>query len=346
LAAAIAAIGIVVALGWLAYSIRGDLNAAQGSQGHSQAAQVRDPLPTEAAQPTYEAIALGSTLEWEADKSPDEVVRRAGPFIVAVSKKVDGEFVSPVVRVTSGTQTITMEGESVSPSFSHRISFFNNRSGAGPAVMLQSFSGGAHCCNAIKVAGFVGDKLRVIELGSWDGDEINMPTDVSGDGRVDFVMNDNRFLYAFACYACSRSPPQVFNIVDGEFRDVSRNPAYRSLYLKEMREAGIQCSPGRDTANGACPAFVASAARVGKLDEAWRQMLAAYDASADWDFPTGCRVADDKGCPPGAEVVYKSYPEALLGFLKRQGYVSKNWFPPETFTAPLATSSPDDQYVS
>jgi len=67
-----------------------------------------------------------------------------------------------------------------------------------PFVFFQSFSGGAHCCNSIKVVVPENGKLEVYDLGSWDGGYSDqVPADVDGDGAVDFVMVDNSFLYTF-----------------------------------------------------------------------------------------------------------------------------------------------------
>lgn len=317
---------------WLIYDLWRDLDATREASAQAiSAAAPQDYQPTH-AEPEYEQIQLGSTFEWVAKDSPGEVIRKAGPYHITIRKKAEDDLVRPVVTVANGSQSVTLEGEMVWPTYGHKISYIQNRRGAGPAIMLQSFSGGAHCCTSIQLAGYSGGKLKVLDLGSWDGDTIDVPTDVSGDGVVDFVMHDNSFLYAFASYADSYAPPKILNVIDGEVKDVSSGPAFRSLFAKEMRDAGQRCRPGLGmTANGACPAFVAAAARVGHLERAWAQMLAAYDATADWDLPTGCLVSDRDGCPEGAEIVYKSYPEALLAFLKREGYIAKSWLPPEAF---------------
>lgn len=340
-----AIIFVFVALsGWLTFSVWRDLDAVRANS--APVVTTASALAPEPEQPHYDPIPLGTTFEWIAESSPDDVLRQAGPFVVSITKRKDDDLVQPLVKVTSGSQSVMMEGEAVWGSYPHKISFIQNRSGAGPAVMLQSFSGGAHCCNSVQVAGLVGGKLKVVDLGSWDGDNIPIPQDVSGDGVVDFIMSDNSFLYAFASYADSYAPPKIFNIIGGEARDVSGNPAFRSLFGKSMQQAGERCRPGSDAApNGACAAFVASAARLGKLSQAWPQMLAAYDASSNWDLPTGCTVSDGNGCPAGAEIVYKSYPEALLAFLKREGYVPKSWLPPETFRRPQQETMSGD-YVS
>jgi hypothetical protein len=235
-----------------------------------------------------------------------------------------------ILKLSAAGQSVTFEGELAQPGLPNKISLISNRAGAVPVVMLQSFSGGAHCCNHVQLAGYSNGHLKVVDLGSWDGDEINVPKDISGDGTTDFIIPDNRFLYAFASYAESYAPPRIFNVVGGRVVDVSKNPKFRSLYAAEMAKAGALCQPGNGSgANGACPSLVAAAARLGRLDQAWRQMLGAYDPTVDWTFPTGCWVADDNGCPAGQEITYKSYPEALQAFLVRGGYIPPNWIPPE-----------------
>ena len=318
--------------GWLAYSVWRDLDASRGSAGGVTPGYPSTP-PLLTQSPQYEQLAVNTPLEWSAESAAEEVVRQAGPFVVKITKKKDDELVAPLVTVTGGPQSVTMEGSEVTPGFAHKITFIENRSVSGPAVMLQSFSGGAHCCNSIQLAGFVAGKLKVLDLGSWDGDYIDPPKDISGDGVVDFVMYDNSFLYAFASYADSSAPPKILNVINGEVRDVSGNPAFRPLFAKEMQAAGQLCRAGSDRSpNGACASYVAAAARLGKLNQAWPQMLAAYDATSDWDLPTGCRVREGAGgCPDGAKIIYKSYPEALLAFLKGEGYIAQGWLPPEAF---------------
>lgn len=293
------------------------------------------PAPTKAPivqadVPQYTPLPVGQTLEWVAQDSYAPVVRQAGPYVLEVTRRDQDDMAAPVLKVSADGQTVTLEGDLASPSFTHRISVITNRAGAVPVIMLQSFSGGAHCCNHVQLAGFSQGKLKVVDLGSWDGDEISLPTDISGDGVADFVMRDDRFLYAFASYAQSYAPPLVFNVVNGKVNDVSRSPKFRQLYVDEMSKAGQACEPGNGAdANGACPSFVAAAARAGKLDDAWSQMLSAYDPNVDWTLPAGCLVSDRNGCPAGLQITYKSYPEALQAFLVKAGYIATTWVPPE-----------------
>lgn len=283
--------------------------------------------------PQYPVLALASTFEWTAEDSPDEVMRQAGPFVIRITKKAgeDSTLIAPVVDVSSQGQSLRLEGNASSLSFGHKISLIQNMRGAAPVLMFQSFSGGAHCCNSIQLAGFSSGKLRAVDLGSWDGDYVKPPVDLNGDGLADFVFSDDAFLYAFASYASSFAPPKILNVRGGKVVDISRNGGFSNLFAQSRTKAREQCLSGSsgDTRNGACPAYVASAARVGNLDSAWREMVGAYDASYEWDLPMGCDVRSRGPCPRGHEIQFKSYPEALLHFLKSLGYISQRWVPPE-----------------
>jgi hypothetical protein len=329
------AVGVLVLFlagaGWLTLGVWADLQRRGGDTEHlSMNRGELGEAPLDVS-PKYEQLLIGATLEWAADETPDEIVREAGPYMLTITKHRDDSFIAPRLKVAAGSQSVTLEGEMASPGFTNRITLLTNRTGAAPVIMLQSFSGGAHCCNHIQLAGFSAGKLRVVDLGLWDGDATEPPKDISGDSVADFEMVDNRFLYAFTAYAMSYAPPKIMNVVGGNVVDVSTRPEFRNLFGKAMQNTRSNCLNNSDGAvrNGACAAYVAEAARFGKLAQSWSEMLGAYDASQDWDWPQGCWVSDENGCPSGQEIVYKSYPEALLAFLKRNGYVARNWVPPE-----------------
>lgn len=292
--------------------------------------------------PIYPELKVGETLEWTTAEPP--ITRQAGPYVLQLSKHTEDGGTIPALRLSAGSQEITVEGEAAGDSSAIQISVVTNRAGAVPAILVQSYTGGAHCCNHLQLAGFSNDRLKIVDLGQWDGERISPPSDISGDGVADFVFRDNRFLYAFAPYAFSYAPPQIINVIGGRVVEVSGRPAFRQTFAKERARVSADCQPGLAlTANGACPGFVASAARSGNLDDAWSQMIGAYDATVDWKLPTGCLVKNVKDCPADQAIVYKSYPEALQAFLIDAGYLSKSWVPPEQRRVPpKATTKLDD----
>jgi Uncharacterised protein family UPF0547 len=337
--------GAVALIGaaWFGYSTLRDSRSNQPT--HSVNAVRAAPFASGDGKPLAPELHVGETLEWTAEKANGTLQRQAGPYALEISKREEDEMAAPVLKLSVGGQSVTFEGELASPGYPNRITLLQNRTGAVPVIMLQSFSGGAHCCNHIQLAGYSSGRLKVVDVGSWDGDEIEPPKDVSGDGLVDFQMIDNSFLYAFTAYAMSYAPPKILNIVGGKVVDVSARREFKPLFLKAMRDARSACVGSDDgaTRNGACAAYVAEAARVGKLNVAWSEMLGAYDASQDWEWPKGCWVSDDNGCPAGQEIVYKSYPEALLAFLRSHDYVSRNWSPPELRSP--APSTPESRIL-
>lgn len=290
----------------------------------------REPAPIVGpAASIAEPLLPGQEIEWTADTAPPEVTRLVGPYLLRITHKVQDDTVAPLVTLSVGGRSVTMTGEQVGTSYTHRIGVIQNLRGAPPVVMLQSFSGGAHCCNVVQLAGASGGGLKIVDLGSWDGERVGLPADTSGDGVADFVFRDDAFLYAFAPYAMSYAPPRILNVVGGREVDVSDRPAFRSLFAKEAAQAGETCRSGGTGAdrNGACASYVA-AARIGRLEQAWSEMLRSYATDEDWQYPQGCRVASPPECPDMQRITYGSYPEALLAFLKERRYVGLDWLPP------------------
>jgi hypothetical protein len=270
---------------------------------------------------------LGTQIEWSYEQQRNPVRYRFGDVTLTVRGIVDGEMIAPRITVEApGRPPAVMTGSSVGPTFTHQIGVGRfDRSGA-TFVQLQSFTGGAHCCNAIQVAVIEGRRIRVVELGFWDGEGGDMPRDEDGDGLVDFVQRDDSFLYAFTYYAASLAPPRVLNIVDGRVVDVSDRPGFRGLFQAFVNDVRSSClAPEGDAEpNGACAAYVAAAARAGQFDAAWARMLRAYNRRSDWELPTGCRVdVGNAECPPASVIRYRTYPEALRYFLVRRGYIRR-----------------------
>lgn len=288
--------------------------------------------PTPPSRPDlFLQLALGSTLEWSPANAPDKTHLSTGSLSVLITKVVEGDQTAPLVQVSDNANKVEMLGE-MRPNYQpHRLTAFENVVNGGPSIMLESYSGGAHCCNQVTVAGNFGNGLAVTELGSWDGDNIDFPADVSGDGIADFIASDDSFLYEFAPYAVSRSPPEVINIIDGRPVNVSSSAAFQAIYRKDMEKTGRDCQKNSDgfARNAACAAFVADAARVGEADQAWALMLVSYDPGAIWDWFDKCTIPTVDICPRSAQVHFTNFPEALLNFLKRENYVSADWTVPK-----------------
>jgi len=272
---------------------------------------------------------LGSQIIWSFEKNPRRVEYRFGEVTLSVRPhrtQAANEFFAPEVTVSApGRAPVVMRGSEVWPSSGHHIGVGRLDRAGNLFVELQSYTGGAHCCNEIKVAVIEPRQIRVVELGAWDGSPGAMPRDVDGDGTVDWVKRDDGFLYSFDAYAFSFAPPQIFNIVDGRAQDVSARPSFRPIFQRALNDARSKCLTRRraNASNSACATYAAAAARIGQFDAAWAQLGRAYNDKHQWEYPTGCRVQPDPetGCPDSAVINYGGYLPSLRAFLADRGYI-------------------------
>ena len=275
-------------------------------------------------------VPVGSQVAWSAEANPQPVRYRFDDISVTVSPRVDPQFedlVAPVVTLeVPGRAPVVLVGEVGGPIYVHQVGVGRLDRNGTRYLQLQTFTGGAHCCNAIQVALIPPrGEVSVIELGAWDGGpHEEMPKDEDGDGIVDFIERDNRFLYAFSSYAGSHQPPQILNIVDGRVVDVSARPSFRRFFVEAMADAREGCRDGFER-NGACAGYVAAAARAGRFDEAWRDMLRHYERTSTWGLEDACRVGVDNpdACPAEQRVRFEGYPDALRYYLTEWGYLPR-----------------------
>ena len=266
----------------------------------------------------------GVNLDWP--EPPAGRTYRVGDVVLTMRNEISGvnsENLARSMRVeVPGFPPYEIEaGEDA--AYDPQVMVAENPSGP-PVVLFQTYSGGAHCCTTMTAIVPRGERLEGVVVYAGDGGPLDEPpTDRDGDGVLDFVFYDNAFLYRFASYADSFPPPQIFNIIGGEAVDVSDRPAFRPLFEEARRDARRLCveEPG-GAPNGVCSAYVAAAARVGRFDEAWAEMLRAYDRTSDWGLEGNCRVdLVDGECPAGQEQNFATYPEALRQFLIDTGYI-------------------------
>lgn len=192
-----------------------------------------------------------------------------------------------------------------------------------PEVLLSAFTGGAHCCNQVQVLTRLRGEAawRIVALEPFNGGPA--PARSPLGGTVPLVVSaDDRFLYAFACYACGRAPTRLWQLSGDRFVDVSHQPRYRPLYRRELESYQdlLEQSPQPDgNPNGWLAAYVATKALVGERGQGWQQMLKRYSPTSDWGLKACLGGYGSKGCRT-PEVVYPNFPEALKAFLQRNGY--------------------------
>lgn len=242
-------------------------------------------------------------------------------YDIAFSTAEDEGLKLPVITVTNAEgQKVTVRGEAGGGQARAKFAVVQMEAASETRqILFSSYSGGAHCCVLPYLIEPARNGWRTTELAAWDGDQIALPRDVDGDGRKEFVLADQSFLYAFSAYAFSYPPIAVYSVSDGKFEDVSAEAKYRPLFVADLPKMRRACEEG---GNGPCAGYAATAARAGQLDAAWPTVL-ANTRTDDWSNPAPCRARGDTDCGLEQQLPYPTYAEALQWFLGETGYTAK-----------------------
>src|SRR3984885_14611862 len=100
-----------------------------------------------------------------------------------------------------------------------------------PDVVLDLYSGGAHCCTIVQVFSLDPGTMTYVETETNFGDPGARIVDLRHNGRYEFLTADDAFAYEFTDYAGSGLPIQILRFTGGGFVDVTRN--YPRLVAKD-----------------------------------------------------------------------------------------------------------------
>jgi hypothetical protein len=272
------------------------------------------------------ALPIGASFDWNGS-NPHLVHLRAGSLHVIVFSGLHDQVAVPMVRITAGSKSILVRGYDQNGGFARaRVSVGRWDRAGHPFILVTQDMGGAHCCVRLMVFVAGGSRLSATDLGQWDGTTFKpVAKDLDGDGRPDFVLNDDRFLYRFASHAGSWAPPLILNVINGRVVDVSARPAFVAMFRRDTEKARPWCVRRAEDLEGpgACVDYLASAARAGHYREAWRDLLRTYD----WKVPVSlvlCKSKPDpvRECSAERSVTFPNLPEAIRGFVKSLGYIN------------------------
>jgi hypothetical protein len=182
-----------------------------------------------------------------------------------------------------------------------------------PEVIINTYSGGAHCCTNLTIYTWIKNKFIKEETGLLNsgGGEFK---DLDGDGKLEFVTVDNAFLYRFSSYAGSFPPSLIYTLKNGRLENVTRKyPKELKLIAEEMYKAVLENRKEKSEINGILAGYVAQKILLGEYQQAWDFMLKNYDKKSDW----GLEIYKND------TVVgkYPDFPTALKAFLIEQKYL-------------------------
>ena len=176
-----------------------------------------------------------------------------------------------------------------------------------PEVLVDAYSGGAHCCALTEILAFNGTGYGVTEA-YWGNTGYELQ-DLDVDGKPELVGYDDAFAGAFSSFAASFFPPRVVDYdpsVKGALRDVTDH--FVALIRKNQRQALHALKRARRQhyeTLGIVAAYVADMYLIGDND-AVRPYLKRARKRGD--------LRTISGRAP------RSFERKLLAFLKKQGY--------------------------
>jgi hypothetical protein len=94
--------------------------------------------------------------------------------------------------------------------------------GGGPEVLLDLYTGGAHCCAVSLILRWDATARRYRSTFVLWGNYGQRLADLDHDGRREFVAYDERFIYEYSAYVFSSAPVRIWSYRAGRLVDVTR----------------------------------------------------------------------------------------------------------------------------
>lgn len=179
-----------------------------------------------------------------------------------------------------------------------------------PEVLLDIYTGGAHCCVDTWIYRFTGSSY-VGTPAQW-GDVGYTLKDLDGDGVPELRSFDDRFAYAFTDFADSWFPPEIWQFRAGKLNNVTRKypKLIRSDAKRTLRLIRGRARHKRDL-RGVVAAYVADQYLLRHGSAGWKVVRSARKQG----LLNGLGRGDP--WPRGAR-----YATALRKFLRKNGYTS------------------------
>jgi hypothetical protein len=100
-------------------------------------------------------------------------------------------------------------------------------------ILIETYSGGAHCCTSLYIGRIRGNSFKYIDTIYWGncGFEIK---DLNNDGRKEIIGCNDMFAYYFTNFAQSRFPVVIYSFSDNKVNIA--NEDFDSIIYKEIKE--------------------------------------------------------------------------------------------------------------
>jgi hypothetical protein len=252
--------------------------------------------PTEAIPPTETVTPVPTSTTQPPDASPPETgylleeERLIGDYAIRIWRDPNDQL---------GFNSILMiEAAGQSPVRVDMFSALNDLTGddlngdSYPDVVIETFSGGAHCCFGTQVYSLRPD-AAVLILQKPESNAGGYFEDLNADGVFEFITYDDSFAYQYCPYAAGVSVKVIMAYDPGQDRYIPASPRFPEQYTDEIttNKQRTLAAPGElgewDSSNiCAVLPLALDYLYMGQSEEAQTEFSARYsgsDANAKWD---------------------------------------------------------------
>lgn len=186
-----------------------------------------------------------------------------------------------------------------------------------PEILLEFYTGGAHCCRYTVIYGYRQEIEKYTAVKHWWFNSSYNLENLNNDESLEFKSADDRFAYAFAPYAASFRPLQIWQYFQGEMVDVTRNfpekiyrDSSRLFQTFDRHKETCDANSWGGCNEGLLAAYLATKYLLNQEESGWDFVRQVYRGN-------GCLALDDY-CPGRG-----SYFRELRFFLRDTGYVQR-----------------------
>lgn len=175
-------------------------------------------------------------------------IKRGGAVVVS-EKLLDAEG-NPDASLPTGANVADLDGD------------------GEPEVLVDQFSGGAHCCEYTRIYRFDGTAYTSLVV-DWGNYGYSLE-DLDADGVPELSTFDDRFAYTFTAYVASVPPIRILRYRAGALADATRSfPALVRRDLKGNWKLLQKLAKQREDIRGVAAAWQADKYLLGEAEDGW-----------------------------------------------------------------------------
>ena len=111
-------------------------------------------------------------------------------------------------------------------------------------ILIEMYSGGAHCCTSLYLGKFINDKFMFMDTVFW-GNSYYSVEDLNKDGKLEINGSSDMFAYAFTNYAETKFPLLIYSFNGSKFVNVTSD--YKEIINNQLEEFRQELKTNFDT---------------------------------------------------------------------------------------------------